>query len=729
LAVPARPAPDRRVRRPTQRIDRWFAVGSLVGAVVGLAAFAWLVTNGRADLAFREPLASFFDSQARALLEGRWDVPRSEVFIEGFRIDGKTYTYFGLWPTLLRMPVLAFGDEYYGRLTQLSMLLAVTVGLVGTTFLHWRIRSLVRPGRPGSLAEAVVAGAVTLTFACGTTVFFLGSRAWVYHEAILWGVAWSLPAYERLLAYITEPRPGRLVAASAFTALAFSSRPAAGLGPVVAIALVLLGQLLRALARWIRARGRDERSRPVRALRAIDWLGTADGRTSRRRTVGLAIALLVPIALYGWVNWSRFGTLFRVPWRQQALVALDLQHQRVLDANGGTYFGLKFGLTTMLQYLRPDAIGFDALFPFVTFPRFGTVVVGNADFDVLDWSTSVPASMPALTLLGLVGAWAILVRPRFAGTDAVRALRVPVIGAATGVVLVLAIAFVANRYLGDWVPLLALGSLTGLHVLLRRREDPAHRRRTTIALGAVAVAAVFGLWVNGSLAFLYQRLYNPHTEAARAGMLGVQYDVDEVVGGGPRSVTFVETLPPDAAGPGTSAVVGDCAALYWSDGREWFGVEGTPAGGWFRFRARAEELPVGGWMPVVSWGIQGNEDVVGLRRRGDLVHVAYGRPTRRGALQWHQSTDPLTVPDGQRFTLTVHVDQPRASVSAAIDGRSALRLDDVGRVAAGEFRAGRVTGRGGLSSRFAGELEPLPVRATLCERLLDRAGQAAGVSS
>jgi hypothetical protein len=708
-------------------MNRRFAVGSAIGAVLGFAAFAFVVTGGQGGLAGREPLGGFFDSQAKALLDGHWDVPGSEVFIEGFQLGDKVYTYFGIWPTVLRMPVLAFGDEYYGRLTQLSMLLALAVGLLGTALLNWRIRSLVRPERVCSRAEAALAGVVTFTFACGTAIIFLASRAWVYHEAIVWGVAWSLLAYDRLIAYVVTPRAGRLVAASAFATLAFSSRPAAGAGAVAAIALVLLGQLLRALRERI-SRRRGTESAPVRGLRALDWLGTTDGQSGWRRTSGLALAFFVPVAAYAYVNWARFDSFFRVPWRKQFLVGLDLRHQRVLDANGGTYFGLKFAPTTLLHYLRPDALGPMPLFPFVTFPRWKTPIIGDLAFDTLDWSTSVPASMPALMVLAIVGAVAVLV-PRYARTRAVEVLRVPILAAAAGVVLVLALAVVSNRYLGDWVPLLALGAITGLHVLLRRREEPAHRRAATVLLSVAAVAAVFGVWVNGSLAILYQRLYNPkppgapdpYRESTRAGMLGFQYDIDALLGGSARAVDLVDSLPATPARSGTTAIVGNCAAMYWSDGRRWHAIERTRAGGRFRFRARPAATNRGEWYPVLSWGPRGAEDVVGLRLRGELVHLALGH-TARGRIHWLENSPPEPVDEGGEVIIDVEVDRPLDDVRARANGRSALavfRLRDG--LQDGPYRIGRATPRGGVAPRFAGDLVPLPVEAPLCERIRDRA--------
>jgi hypothetical protein len=707
---------------------RRFAIGSLVGAVLALIPFAWMLANGRADLTVSERFGNFYDAQAKALLSGHWDVPQSELFIEGFRVGGKTYTYFGLWPSLLRMPVLAFGDLYYSRLTQLSMLLAAAIALGAVACLHWRIRALVRPGSPCSRAEMAIAAAVVLSFGCGTTMLFLASRAWVYHEAILWGVAWSIASYERIIAFLRAPSRGRLVAASAFATLAFLSRPSVGMGPVVALALVLGGQLLVELRRWLVRRGAESgpgptRSGPTRSVRLLDrlrWLAPEPGAGGGRRWVlGLFVAVLVPVVLYGYVNFSRFGTFFSVPWAKQFLVDINLQHRRLLDSNGGTYFGFKFGPTTLLQYLRPDALGPNPLFPFLTFPRFRTPIIGDLSFDSLDWSTSVPASMPALALLGAIGLWAT-VRCSFARTRAVAALRVPLLGAGAGVVLVLAIAFVANRYLGDWLPLLAIAGLTGLQVLMLRRTGPPRRRGASAVLVAAALLAVFGLWANFSLALVYQRLYNPapYLASDRSGLLGLQYDIDGWLGGAPRAARFVDALPKDPARAGTTVVVGDCASVYWSDGGAWRAIQGRPAGGWFRLRVTPADGTRRTWQPVVAWGPRGRQNVIGIKRVGDDVHLGLGRPGSRTKPRWYESSFPITV-SGRGFDVQVHVDQPLDEVHGTVNGESALELGNVRRMPDGPFTVGRAT-LPGAPRTFRGGIVRLTPEDGLCDRLSSR---------
>ena len=104
------------------------------------------------------------------------------------------------------MPVLVFSDSLSGKLTRPSMLLAFAVLLVGAGLLAWRIRELFAAGRPWSRFDAVVAGGSVFVIGCGTTALVLASRANVYNEAICWGAAWALLAYERLIAAISARR-------------------------------------------------------------------------------------------------------------------------------------------------------------------------------------------------------------------------------------------------------------------------------------------------------------------------------------------------------------------------------------------------------------------------------------------------------------------------------------------------------------------------------------------
>ncbi len=66
------------------------------------------------------------------------------IGIEGFIHDGREYTYFNLFPTLIRMPILAFTHSLDGKLTAPSRLVAWLLTGLFASMLLWRVRILIR---------------------------------------------------------------------------------------------------------------------------------------------------------------------------------------------------------------------------------------------------------------------------------------------------------------------------------------------------------------------------------------------------------------------------------------------------------------------------------------------------------------------------------------------------------------------------------------------------------
>ena len=107
--APAPPVPSARRR---------YALVWTVAGAVATVFFFWLITAGTGKVLVEERVGNFHDTQVRAWLDGRWDVPPEVVTIEGFVTDGRTYLYFGPVPALLRLPLMAATDAFDGRLTR-----------------------------------------------------------------------------------------------------------------------------------------------------------------------------------------------------------------------------------------------------------------------------------------------------------------------------------------------------------------------------------------------------------------------------------------------------------------------------------------------------------------------------------------------------------------------------------------------------------------------------------
>src|SRR5690606_10232791 len=126
----------------------------LAGAVPTFLVYAWILMVQRWAPLQVQFFDDFYDAQARSLFNGRLDVPPEVVGFEGFLIDGKTYIYFGPFPSLLRMPLLAVTDRFDGRLTTLSMLAATAVLAWAGFRLACVVRAMVRGAVPVGRREA-----------------------------------------------------------------------------------------------------------------------------------------------------------------------------------------------------------------------------------------------------------------------------------------------------------------------------------------------------------------------------------------------------------------------------------------------------------------------------------------------------------------------------------------------------------------------------------------------
>ena len=184
-------------------------------------------------------------------------MPLKSLAIEAFDIHGRYYTYFGLWPSIVRMPVLLVTHHFDGRLTAPSMLLALAVTLVSTARLHWALRTIIRRDVPLGRAETLSVGAIQFLVGAGSVVIFLGSRPLVYHEMEIWGVATGLLTADCLCRYAMRPSIRRAIAVGLAATIAAMSRPSVGFGAIAAVGLLALVELIE-LTGWLRRPSDDD---------------------------------------------------------------------------------------------------------------------------------------------------------------------------------------------------------------------------------------------------------------------------------------------------------------------------------------------------------------------------------------------------------------------------------------------------------------------------------------
>jgi hypothetical protein len=566
----------------------------------------------------------------------------------------------------------------------------------------------MRGDRPTTRIELGAAAIFVLVVGAGSVVMFLASRPVIYHEVELWGAALALAAYDATLAFIVRPHRRALAWAALLGGLALLTRGSVGVGPEIALGLVLGGRLLTTAARRF---GRPNFRRPIR------WLGLGDESSTRGYTLALTIAIAIPVVLYMYVNYAKFGSPFTIPITRQYGTFTDQVAQSVYAHNGGSLFSFKFAPTNLLAILRPDALGADRLFPWVTFPSRATLV-GGIQFAARYPSSSIPASMPFLTVLSVLGAFFVF-RRRLNDRPGAASLRVPVLAAALGGIGAITIPFINHRYISDFVPLLVLLGIAGLHGFLRY-VDAGVTRRALVATGAVvfAILAAASLWVNFALAILYQRQYSPFpTASERAAFVRFQYDLaDSLTGGASTNVRVGPTLP-DPLPEGTVFVLGACDAVYWSDGSTWHPVERTQAVGRYPLDVTFPERRAGTRETLLTAGPPEAQDKFGVEYLRDRRVRFWFTSPRLG----NELFGPIHgIRPGHPMRLDVDYDTALGKLDVTLDG------DDV--LGAYPLTGGAVTVAGTPAAAgvldFSGVAHLRPTSPTFCARIAP--GAAAG---
>jgi len=416
--------------------------------------------------------ARFFWAQARAVFHGHLDVARSALLSECWERDSLCYGYFGLTPSVLRMPLLPLLRRLSAGMTPLYA--AIAVLLAYWVALRLLIRSLQDFGDPAATPRWILAYAIVGAFVLGpgSTLIFL-TRPAVYEEAVAWNVAFLLLAIERVWAWRSSRRITPLIVAVISGVLAANARPTG------ATACFVLGLGVLALWRFGSPPQPDER---------------------RGRVIAAALCLsLLPGLTAGGVFWLKFRTPFpNLTLNEQ--VPESPFWADILRANGNHTRSFIFTPTELVAYFRPDAITWSDEWPYVDFlPPKRTIWMpplppGGA---YLERETSLTASMPlAWTLNLLVMVWLGRSAWRRIAPARVAAPHVPapsrelwLLGAASlataafATLLTLTTVGLVNRYLNDFFAISVVGVALGHRVVI---PILSRRPRLTVIVGIAA---------------------------------------------------------------------------------------------------------------------------------------------------------------------------------------------------------------------------------------------------
>jgi hypothetical protein len=445
----------------------------------------WNITKERDDGGWS---GGFYKAQADSMvLRGRLDVASEELQSECLRRGARCYGYFGLTPSLVRIPFLPVLHYFDSAFT--PFFLGIAVLLAYAAALRLLERTLLTSGAAaGPRATLFYAIVGALALGPGSSLMFV-TRPAVYEEAIAWAIACFLIALNWIWAW--QAREVRSLLPAVLLAVA-----AANARPTLAVASAVLGLTVLALA----------------------------GFKAGTRVYATAFCLC---ALPGLTAATVFYLKVRtpVPSHHRSEQMVKAPHWRIiLNKNGDRTAGLMFLPTELYAYFRPDMLVRTRQWPFFDFPDYRNVTLwlpplpeGGA---YVERYASLTATMPlswivnVLVAIWLAGrGWHVSA----GGREGVAVVRPPphardqwilavgsLASAASVVLFTVTTVAITNRYLADFYAFSAIGFALGAWAIL-----PLCGTRRTAAIVAGGVALLLTGWsIAVTLALTWRLLFD-----------------------------------------------------------------------------------------------------------------------------------------------------------------------------------------------------------------------------
>jgi len=447
-------ARDADVRRPTPLIiDGVNLLGRRLAWALSLLSLLWtaaLITNFDFKLFELEKFGTLFNDMAERLLYLDMTIAPQQIGFEAFLRDGHTYTYFGIFPALIRMAAILLGWNTL-QLSRLSCLVALWIVAFATIRLTQGLVSQHPVTKSARLIVAACLGGVAFS---GPAIYVLASAV-VYHELIFWAAAWTA-VFNCIV--IRRVCAGQALSLKDFLFLALAAgcclltRITCGLALYVALGLLMA---------WPAIRSR--------------FASAALFSAARRSGPALLIAVAF-VGIQGGVNYGRWG---------DPLVAYPPQYYYQIISSPRRAERLEnFRQHGLLDPVRVSMAVAYYGFGIKVDNEFPSVV--RAHYDMLEGPrTIVPLCAPWIMLCGALGLYAVASEPRRWWP-----ILPLVIGNGVGFVLPLAVWDLALRYTFDGWGFVALMAGLGTRWLVdRARTQPeiSQARGVWVARMAIAV--------------------------------------------------------------------------------------------------------------------------------------------------------------------------------------------------------------------------------------------------
>lgn len=431
---------------------------TVLAAVTVLALYlvfaSILIGHGHIDFFQREALGEVFVDTWHHLTRWEFDLTPQTIGYEGFYREGKVYTYFGPFPSFIRGGMEILFGRVQTDWSRISFLMAAAIFSVSVFFVYKNIFGIL--GVRSFFYPYLLTAAAVLS----SSYAFLLSSAVVYHEVIIWALAWSMAGLA-LIAYCYNRRNIKLaflLLISICAGFAFLSRTLTSLGILMVTSSVFIAELFK-------EKISASRYNVIREAASVTYAG------NKRLVVFGLLPVIVSIGFMLTVNYYRWGSpLEFLPAKHHIL--FKLTPKRLEYFNSIKPVSGQRAIEAMNYYFIPHRDNFSGSFPFIKFlPKtelgFGPSLTSKDpsrmlyDYDFVEPGAPMTLFSPLLLIFAGIGLFAFF-RYRFP-------LLIYVMGVSffAPVFVIILWPGLTIRYSAEFVPLLVLLSSVGAATLVK----------------------------------------------------------------------------------------------------------------------------------------------------------------------------------------------------------------------------------------------------------------------
>jgi hypothetical protein len=435
----------------------------MVLATSAMGAFLVLIQGQNGEI------RGFFSAQARSIMMGHFYVNESDLPSECYQFKGQCYGYFGITPSLLRIPLLIFRKDL--NFTSSSLITAITLGIIASYLLLNRVASLINFWSKNVNCEGKIRYFLVLIALGPGSLFLQLARPSGQWESIAWGSTLSTFGIFCIVSWFDSKRKLYLVLALITFTLAANARITNGL---IAFGAAFVCIIFR------------------------DKLSSSGDKL----TVGfLSLLCCIPTLSAFLILYLKFQTFFPNLTLHEQVPEAPHWNQ-ILSTNGGKTVGIIFILSNLVTYLRPDSFVLVNLTDLVSlrptyFPVLNVFPLKKGGM-YYEPTLSVTNVMPIFIFM-TVYLFRFIDRPGVNKTKPInealstlRFLKGIALSCFAGLAVTLTFVVSSNRYLGDFLPGSSLVTIIGLLLLFKKKND----EKTPILFYFATFLILLGVFTN-----------------------------------------------------------------------------------------------------------------------------------------------------------------------------------------------------------------------------------------